>query len=55
MLIRLLQAFDRVELAPDEQPTETLPPASWAKATNDRKSKEKIRPKNHLTIYAHVS
>ena len=55
MLIRLLQAFDRVDLAEDEQPLDARPPASWARAVGERKSIEKVWPKSHLTIYAHVS
>ncbi|KAH8119743.1 cytochrome P450 monooxygenase pc-1 [Phellopilus nigrolimitatus] len=53
MLIRLLQAFDAVELAPDAQPPKTRVPAAWAKAAGERKSKERVWPKSHLTMYAH--
>jgi len=51
MLIRLLQSFDGVTLAVDEQPPEARPPVEWSK-TDDRRRMEKIRPKNHLTTYA---
>ena len=36
MLVRLLQVFDRVDLAPDAQPKETLPQAEWKKVKGDR-------------------
>ncbi|KAL6302781.1 cytochrome P450 monooxygenase [Sparassis latifolia] len=49
-MVRLLQAFDHIELAPDAQPTESRPPASWATSTG-RKAVEKIRPKSELTMY----
>jgi len=51
MLIRLLQSFDGVTLAVDEQPPASRPPVDWLKA-GDRKKMEKIRPKSHLTLYA---
>lgn len=54
MLIRLLQQFDSMSLAPDAQAPDTLPPLSWAEAEG-RKATEKIFPKIHLTMYAHVS
>ena len=54
MLIRLLQQFDTISLAPDAQAPDTLPPLAWAEA-DGRKAKEKIFPKFHLTMYAHVS
>lgn len=56
MLIRLLQAFDGVELAQDEQPLDSRPPAEWSHAAvGNRKRLEKARPKSHLTLYAQVS
>jgi hypothetical protein len=54
MLIRLLQQFDTISLAPDAQAPDTLPPPVWAEGEG-RKAKEKIFPKVHLTMYAHVS
>ena len=54
MLIRLLQQFDTISLAPDAQASDTLPPPSWGEA-GGRKATEKIFPKMHLTMYAHVS
>lgn len=55
MLIRLLQAFDGVELAQDEQPLDSRPPAEWARAAvGDRKRVEKVWLKNHFTLYAQV-
>ncbi|KAL5519382.1 hypothetical protein ACEPAH_1065 [Sanghuangporus vaninii] len=54
MLVKLCQNFDRVELAPEAQPPESMPPAEWARDTppGERKAKEKIWPKTHLTMYA---
>lgn len=55
MLIRLLQAFDGVELAQDEQPLDSRPPAEWARAAvGDRKRVEKVWLKSHFTLYAQV-
>jgi hypothetical protein len=54
MLIRLLQHFDTISLAPDAQAPDTLPPPTWAEAEG-RKATEKIFPKIRLTMYAHVS
>ena len=54
MLIRLLQHFDTISLAPDAQAPDTLPPLAWAEAEG-RKATEKIFPKARLTMYAHVS
>ncbi|KAF8185162.1 cytochrome P450 [Pholiota molesta] len=51
-LVRLLQNFSSFALAPDAQPPASRPPQSWALDTDDiRKAREKIRPKNHLTLY----
>ena len=55
MLVRFLQAFGGIELAPDAQPEGSLPPPTWALAEGDRKSKERVCVKSHLTIYAKVS
>ncbi|KLO20136.1 cytochrome P450 [Schizopora paradoxa] len=52
MLIRLLQSFDGVNLAVDEQPPASRAPVEWSKAVGERKRLEKIKPKNHLTLYA---
>ncbi|KAI0916862.1 hypothetical protein AcW1_007802 [Taiwanofungus camphoratus] len=49
-VVRLLQSFDRIELAPDAQPAYSLPPASWVSGSG-RKAVEKIRPKHELTMY----
>ena len=54
ILIRLLQQFDTISLAPDAQAPDTLPPPAWAEGEG-RKATEKIFPKVHLTMYAHVS
>jgi hypothetical protein len=54
-LVRLLQNFSSFALAPDAQPPASRPPQSWALDTDDiRKAREKIRPKNHLTLYVQV-
>ncbi|KAL0958726.1 hypothetical protein HGRIS_014056 [Hohenbuehelia grisea] len=50
-LVRLLQAFADIELAPDSQPPESRAPAEWAGAPG-RKGREAIQPKAHLTLYA---
>ncbi|CCO32700.1 hypothetical protein BN14_06763 [Rhizoctonia solani AG-1 IB] len=49
-LCRLLQRVESVELAPDSQPKETLPPSEWQNGTG-RQVYEKIWPKYHLTLY----
>ncbi|KAH9841760.1 cytochrome P450 monooxygenase [Rhodofomes roseus] len=49
-LVRFLQVFDHMELAPDAQPAEAKPPASWASA-GGRKAIEKLIPKSALTLY----
>ncbi|KAJ7123185.1 cytochrome P450 [Mycena epipterygia] len=49
-LVRLLQRFASFTLAPDAQPEETKPPASWK--SSPLKRKEKITFGNHLTMYA---
>ncbi|PCH44301.1 cytochrome P450 [Wolfiporia cocos MD-104 SS10] len=48
-LIRFLQKFDHIELAPDAQPARTLPPASWV-TSEGRKAIEQIKPKSSLTM-----
>ncbi|KAH7926998.1 cytochrome P450 [Leucogyrophana mollusca] len=52
MLIRLLQNFSSMTLAPEAQSPDTRPPADWATAEG-RKATEKFYPKMHLTMYAH--
>ncbi|EGO01601.1 hypothetical protein SERLA73DRAFT_176994 [Serpula lacrymans var. lacrymans S7.3] len=52
MLIRLLQNFSSMELAPEAQSPETRPPVAWAQSEG-RKATEKFYPKMHLTMYAH--
>ncbi|KAJ3512922.1 hypothetical protein NLJ89_g3244 [Agrocybe chaxingu] len=49
-IVRLLQQFTNFRLAPDVQPPESKPPASWAE-TNRPKAREKIMPGTHLTMY----
>ncbi|KAH7926999.1 cytochrome P450 [Leucogyrophana mollusca] len=51
MLIRLLQNFSSISLAPDAQDPATLPPAEWAKGEG-RQAIERFRPRAHLTLYA---
>jgi len=53
-MVRLLQKYEQITLAPDAQPVESLPPPEW-KNGQDRRRVEQIWPKNHLTTYAHVS
>ncbi|PPQ86757.1 hypothetical protein CVT25_012402 [Psilocybe cyanescens] len=51
-LVRLLQHFSDISLASDAQPPKSRPPASWAEDKgNERKMREKIKPKAHLTMY----
>jgi len=52
MLVRLLQAFDSITLAPEAQPLDSHAPASW-KSAPGRQAAEKLRPKAHLTLYLH--
>ncbi|KAI0314116.1 hypothetical protein OF83DRAFT_1175051 [Amylostereum chailletii] len=51
MLVRLLQTFTDIKLAPDAQPPASHPPPDWAQRSG-RESVEKIRMKSHLTMYA---
>lgn len=52
-LIKLLQRFSAMELAPEAAPPGSLPPKEWASAPG-RKGKEKFWPKTHLTLYSMV-
>ncbi|KAL5533818.1 hypothetical protein ACEPAG_278 [Sanghuangporus baumii] len=54
MLVKLCQNFDGVELAPDAQPPETIPPPEWANNAlpGERKAKERVWLKTHLTMHA---
>ncbi|PPR02520.1 hypothetical protein CVT26_012004 [Gymnopilus dilepis] len=49
-LIRLMQRFTNFRMAPDAQPEDSKPPASWKECGN-RKALEKIRPAMHLTMF----
>lgn len=51
-LIRFLQKFDSIDLAPDGQPSACRPPAVWKTISDSRKSVEHFIPKSHLTMYA---
>ena len=53
MMIRILQAFEDIVWDPEASP-QSLPPPEWAKSENLRKREEKVRPGNHLTMYAKV-
>ncbi|KAJ7745409.1 hypothetical protein DFH07DRAFT_748985, partial [Mycena maculata] len=50
-LVRLLQSFSAVSLAPDAQPESSKPPPSW-KDCKGRQATEKIMLGTHLTMYA---
>ena len=50
MIIRLLQTFSAIRLAPEAQPSGSLPPSSWDPSLG-RNAKEKIWPRAHLTIF----
>ncbi|KAG8690790.1 hypothetical protein FRC08_010355 [Ceratobasidium sp. 394] len=54
VMARLLQRFDKFELAMEAAPEGCVPPASWAGAKG-RKGIEKIWPKNAVTLYSKVS
>ncbi|KAH7907492.1 cytochrome P450 [Hygrophoropsis aurantiaca] len=51
MLIRLLQNFTSITLAPDAQDPATHPPPEWAKEEG-RQAYEKFIPRAHLTLYS---
>jgi cytochrome P450 len=53
MLVRLVQEFSKIELVPEAQPPDSLPPAHWVKGPG-RKAVEKIRIRSHLTAYSVV-
>ncbi|KAL0948934.1 hypothetical protein HGRIS_009041 [Hohenbuehelia grisea] len=50
-LVRLLQAFNDIKLAPESQPPESRAPPEWA-GLPGAKGRETIQPKSHLTLYA---
>ncbi|VDB86505.1 unnamed protein product [Peniophora sp. CBMAI 1063] len=50
-LVRLIQEFSRIDLAPDAFPPEARPPPEWA-AGPGRKAIEKINIKSHFTLHA---
>ncbi|KAJ2932579.1 hypothetical protein H1R20_g4532, partial [Candolleomyces eurysporus] len=50
-LVRLLQNFASISLAPEAQPLDSKPPAEWATSENSRIRREKVKPKAHLTMY----
>ncbi|KAJ7078425.1 cytochrome P450 monooxygenase CYP63 [Mycena belliarum] len=49
-LVRLLQEFDSVALAPEAQPAGSLPPPEW-KARRGRQAVERVWPAAALTLY----
>jgi len=52
LLIRLLQRFDQISLAPEAQRPESLPPKDWALAPEGtRKREEQVRLDVHLTLF----
>ncbi|KAJ7168966.1 cytochrome P450 [Mycena filopes] len=53
-LVRLLQSFARIALAPAAQPPSARPPPVWA--TEDAsgwKAHERVRPRSHLTMFVY--
>ncbi|KAF7301073.1 hypothetical protein MIND_00671300 [Mycena indigotica] len=50
-LVRLLQSFTNISLAPDAQPEESKPPESW-KMRPGTQANEKIQLGLHLTMYS---
>lgn len=53
-LVRLLQQFDTFSLAPEAQPSGSLPPLEW-KRRKGRQAEEKIWPAAALTLFVKVS
>jgi cytochrome P450 len=53
-LVRLLQHFDTLVLAPECQPIESIPRPEWGNREG-RQSKEKIWPAAAMTLYVKVS
>ncbi|KII89804.1 hypothetical protein PLICRDRAFT_39976 [Plicaturopsis crispa FD-325 SS-3] len=51
MLIRFLQAFSGVTLAPEAHPVEARTPEAW-KNSDGPQAKEKVWPRSHLTMFA---
>ncbi|KAF8585826.1 cytochrome P450 monooxygenase pc-3 [Ramaria rubella] len=56
-LVRLLQRFEFLSLAPESQPPNTRPPASWkdlslSESLGKRRVLEECFPRAHLTLYA---
>ncbi|EIW84500.1 cytochrome P450 monooxygenase pc-3 [Coniophora puteana RWD-64-598 SS2] len=51
MLIRLLQNFSRIELAPEALHPDAHPPEHW-KSSPGRAPIERFHPRSHLTLYA---
>ncbi|KAG8855030.1 hypothetical protein FRB96_007225 [Tulasnella sp. 330] len=51
-LIRFLQRFQHVDLAPEGHPEGTLPPKEWLQHVGTRKPIEKIWPRSYITIYS---
>ncbi|KAF8575554.1 cytochrome P450 monooxygenase pc-3 [Ramaria rubella] len=54
-VIRLLQVFKTLDLAPDAQPPESRPPAAWASFTStssERQNVEKCWPAASLTLHS---
>ena len=55
-LIRLLQNFSLVSLSEESQPPDSRAPQIWKlDSKGGRKSKEKIQPKAHLTMFLKVN
>ncbi|KAH7929018.1 cytochrome P450 [Leucogyrophana mollusca] len=52
LLIRILQNFSSMTLAPEAQAPDTRPPKSWASAKG-RKAIEEVCPRVYLLMYAH--
>ncbi|KAF8498338.1 cytochrome P450 [Gautieria morchelliformis] len=52
-MIRLLQRYDRITLAPECQPADSRPPASWqyAQSGTPRKAVEQCVIQSHLTLF----
>ncbi|KAG9032610.1 hypothetical protein FRB95_001196 [Tulasnella sp. JGI-2019a] len=54
-LIRFLQQFEQIELAPDAHPPGALPPAEWKThpPSGTRAAYEKVWPKSDITTYSY--
>ena len=53
-LVRLLQRFESMEMDDAAQPPNARPPAVWQNSPRMRTRVEKIKPRQHLTLFVEV-